>query len=131
MKILLVGFGNQGKKRWKTFRNNIVATVDKFYSGADFKNYKDVPLDMYNAVICCVPDKEKFNQVKFFLNNKKHVMLEKPFLVKDLKQLSKINHITKINKVCCYVAYNHRFEPSLKFLKKYLDEKKNWKNLLW
>lgn len=124
MKILLVGFGNQGKKRWNTFKNNIVATVDKFHSGADFKNYKDVPLHTYNAVICCVPDKEKFNQVKFFLNNKKHVMLEKPFFVNDLKQLSLINHITKINKVCCYAAYNHRFEPSLQFLKKKLDENK-------
>jgi len=123
MKILLVGLGNQGKKRFKTFKKKIVATVDKFNLKADFEDYKKVPLDIYDTVVSCVPDNEKFEQIKFFLKNKKHVMLEKPFLVDNIKKLKEIQTITKKNNICCYVAYNHRFEPSLKYLKKILDKK--------
>tara|TARA_B100002019_G_scaffold292852_2_gene317432 strand:- start:401 stop:1312 length:912 start_codon:yes stop_codon:yes gene_type:complete len=121
MKLLLVGYGNQGKKREKVFKQKIISIVDKYSKKIKYNSIYEVPLSDYDAAICSVPDGEKFEIINYLINNNKHVMVEKPFNVKKLKKLDELNRLCKKNKTCCYVAYNHRFEPSILRAKKILN----------
>ena len=80
-------------------------------------------LDIYDTVFICVPDSEKLKIVEYCIKNKKHCLIEKPFLVKNTKILNKIDKLSKKNKVICYIAYNHRFEPGLLNIKKIMKSK--------
>jgi len=107
LRIVVVGYGIQGKKRHKLLPH-CVAIVDPVAKEAQYKAVESVPLDAYDAALVCVPDQEKYAVVKYLLSNKKHVLVEKPILfnsqqVQEIKQLS--------NSAVCYTAYNHRFEP--------------------
>ena len=62
MSILIVGLGNQGKKRLKYISKNKVYCVDiksKFKKFKKFKNYKKVPLNLFSSTFLCLPDKFK------------------------------------------------------------------------
>ena len=67
--------------------------------------------------------KKKVTLIKYLLNKKKHLLVEKPLvnfndkLFKDLK-----NTICK-NNLNFYTAYNHRFEPHFIKMKEYLQKK--------
>ena len=37
----------------------------------DYKNIKDVPKEIYDAVLVCTPDELKFKTIKYFITNKK------------------------------------------------------------
>ena len=62
-------------------------------------------------------DHEKLKIVNYCIKNKKNVLLEKPFLVKRNKILTDLEKHAQKQKVVCYTAYNHRFEPSIKKMK--------------
>ncbi len=55
------------------------------------------------------------------LANKKHVLVEKPLIIKKLKVFNDLEKKARKNKVVCYVAYNHRFEPNILKLKNLID----------
>ena len=110
MKAIIVGMGVQGKKRKRFLGNDFVYTVDKFEK-ADFKSIYKVPLNKFDTVFACVPDHEKFKIVNFCINNKKHVLLEKPFIVKNSKIFFDLEKRARKKRIVCYTAYNHRFEP--------------------
>ena len=66
MKVAIVGFGIQGKKRLKFLKKNEVSCiVDPKFKNADYKLIKNVPLTSYDTAIVCSPDKEKRNIVKY------------------------------------------------------------------
>ena len=71
LKYLIVGMGVQGNKRKQYIKKSNFLSVD-ITNNADFKNIEDVPLDKYNAVIICVPDKQKLSIIKIsiFPSNK-------------------------------------------------------------
>jgi predicted dehydrogenase len=115
--------GIQGIKRKKYLGNDFIYSVDKFKS-ADFKSISDVPLKDYDAVFICLPDDEKFKVVKYCIENKKHILIEKPIFFKDLKNFSRLQKMARQNKVVCYTAYNHRFEPHFIKMKKIINSKK-------
>ena len=79
MRIVIVGMGVQGQKRKKIIGKDFKCSVDKF-KAANFKSIYEVPLNKYDAVIICVPDKEKLSIVYYCIKNQKHVLVEKPFL---------------------------------------------------
>ena len=110
MKAVVVGMGVQGKKRKTILGKNFVYSVDKFIK-SDFKKLSDVPKDHYDTVFACVPDREKINIVNYCINNKKHVLVEKPFLSKNNKIFKNLQKKAIRKKIVCYTAYNHRFEP--------------------
>ncbi len=122
-KYLVVGLGVQGKKRASVDKKNLVGTVDLLNQKADYKKIYDVPLDLYNSAYVCVPDNKKISIIKYLLENKKNVLVEKP-LISNKKKLQKIFDLAKKNKCILYVAYNHRFEPFLVKIKNFLREKK-------
>ncbi len=122
-KYLVIGLGVQGKKRVKIDRKNLVGTVDILNKKADYEKIEDVPLNLYNSAYVCVPDKEKIKIIKYLIKNKKNILVEKP-LISSEKQLKQIFSSAKKNRCILYVAYNHRFEPFLLKIKKFLEEKK-------
>lgn len=122
MKIIIVGMGVQGKKRKAFAKKDLVATVDTIRP-ADYTNINKVPTNTYDAVILCVPDNQKIKLLQFCLQNKKHVMVEKPLISKKIEILNKIKNRFKKNKLILYTAYNHRFEPHFIRMKKLLESK--------
>ncbi len=122
MKAIVVGMGVQGTKRKKYLGKDFVFSVDKF-KNADYKTIFDVPLDAYDAVLLCVPDKKKIKIINYCIKNKKHILVEKPLLLNSSKDFFHLNKYANKNKVILYTAYNHRFEPILLKLNKLIKRK--------
>ena len=123
MKVVVVGMGVQGNKRKKFLGKEFVYSVDR-YKKADFKSLYDVPLNDYNAVLVCVPDREKFKIINYCIKNKKHVLVEKPLISNNGKIFRKLKKSINKKKIVIYTAYNHRFEPNIFEMKKLIKNKK-------
>ena len=123
MKTIIVGMGVQGQKRKKFLGKDFVYSVDKF-KRADFRSIYQVPLNKFDTVFLCVPDHEKLKIINYCINHKKHVLLEKPFIVNNSKILINLEKRARKRKVVCYTAYNHRFEPIIIKLKNLIKSKK-------
>ncbi len=121
MKTIVIGMGVQGNKRKKFLGKNFVASVDK-YKKAKYRNIKEVPLSIYDSAYICTPDDQKKSLIRYLIDNKKNILVEKPFIGLE-KNLKMINKIIKKNKSFFYTAYNHRFEPSLIKLQKIIKNK--------
>ena len=111
MKVVVVGLGVQGYKRCKHAGADCVATVDPINKEALYRDLRDVPLDTYDAVLACVPDKPKIELLRYCVDHRKHVLVEKPLWVEKDGQIIELEKHAQTNKVVCYTAYNHRFEP--------------------
>lgn len=111
MNIVVVGLGVQGYKRRKHAGADCVATVDPLNMEANYRDLRHVDLDTYDAVLACVPDEPKIDLLRYCLENKKHVLIEKPLWAIDDQQIIELEKLALKNKVVCYTAYNHRFEP--------------------
>lgn len=120
MRVVIAGFGVQGRKRKSVAGTGVVAVVDPVVPGADRKHIKEVPLASYDAACVCVPDPEKLPLLRHLLSNGKHVLVEKPLLgtPDEIQELKKLAHA---GQAACYTAYNHRFEPHIARLKTVLD----------
>ena len=111
MKAIVVGLGVQGNKRREHAGEDYVASADPYNSEADFNDIRDVNLDTYDAVLACVPDKPKIELLRYCVEHKKHVLVEKPLWVEKENQIVELEKRARTNQVVCYTAYNHRFEP--------------------
>ena len=123
LRIIIVGYGIQGKKRHK-YAKNIFAIVDPIAPEADFKTLEEVPLDRFDAALVCTGDEEKFNLISYLINRKKHVLVEKPLFFKNKEIYIEFEKLCKKNNVYLYSAYNHRFEPHFIKMKKCLSSNK-------
>ena len=91
-KVLLVGYGNQGKKREKVEFNKIIGTVDPKINTANYRKVQEVPLSKFDIAYLCCPDNQKGEILKYLVKNKKHVLVEKPlFPIKEKSLLFKSN----------------------------------------
>jgi scyllo-inositol 2-dehydrogenase (NADP+) len=120
MNVGIIGFGNQGVKRFKLLKKNVKFIFDQNKNVTHFNKIEDLPLDKVSAVFLCVPDNIKSKLIKFFLKKKKHILVEKPLLINN-KELDEINKLSK-KKYLVYTAYNHRFEPNIINLKKKISK---------
>ena len=111
MNVVVVGLGVQGYKRRKHAGADCVATVDPLNMEANYRDLCHVDPDTYDAVLACVPDEPKIDLLRYCLENKKHVLIEKPLWAIDDQQIIELEKLAIKNKVVCYTAYNHRFEP--------------------
>jgi scyllo-inositol 2-dehydrogenase (NADP+) len=123
MKVVVVGMGNQGRKRAKVASSDLVATVDPFHPDANYKAIEEVPLNSYEAALVCTPDDAKPKILAYLLANKKHVLVEKPLLGDAELSLGQLKGLAERNNVVCYTAYNHRFEPHIVRVKQLMDAK--------
>ncbi len=124
MKVIVVGYGVQGVKRKKTAGKDFFASVDPYKKNADFKDISDVDDDKYNAALLCVPDEQKVKLIKFFADRGKHVLVEKPLFSKNFKLINELEKKFKKNNLVLYSAYNHRFEPHFRQMKKLIQSKR-------
>ena len=74
MKTVVVGLGVQGKKRRKFISPNSIVSVDPYVAEADYRFIEDIPLNIYDTVLICVPDNLKLKIIKYCLENKKNVL---------------------------------------------------------
>lgn len=117
-------FPRSGNKRIKILnKKNFYASVDKKNKKATFKNIKDAPLNNYDSVFICTPDSEKLKIINYCLKNKKHILVEKPINIGLNKKIKQIEKIANKSKLIVYTAYNHRFEPHFKNIKKLIEQK--------
>jgi len=111
MRVIVVGLGIQGNKRKQIAGADVVATVDPLVPGADYRSIEEAPADSYDAALLCIPDDPKVRLVRFLLEHKKNILLEKPLISENQSDLEEIAVLAKREGVVCYTAYNHRFEP--------------------
>jgi predicted dehydrogenase len=110
MRVIVIGHGNQGRKRCAVAGDDVVAIVDPVSPGASQKDLRAVPVDSYDAAIVCTPDGVKVELLDFLVRNGRHVLVEKP-LVGTPDQLLALEARAIENRVVLQTAYNHRFEP--------------------
>jgi scyllo-inositol 2-dehydrogenase (NADP+) len=121
MRVVVVGLGNQGRKRRAIAGADAVATVDPINSEADHRALGDVPLGSYDAALVCTPDDVKIELLTYLLDHGKHVLVEKPLLAPDTAALEQISALARRGRAVCYTAYNHRFEPHFIRMKETVD----------
>ncbi len=111
MRVIVIGLGVQGHKR-RTFAGaDFVATVDPKNPDADYRALSDVPLESYDAALCCIPDGPKVEILTELLQNGKHALVEKPLWAPEDAALEALQDLARSKGVVLYTAYNHRFEP--------------------
>ena len=121
MRVVVVGLGVQGHKRKAVAGNEAVATVDPVNPEARYKRLEDVPLEAYDAALVCTPDEVKIALLTHLLSNRKHLLVEKPLFAENNETLERLKGLAAKNRVTCYTAYNHRFEPHFVRMKELLD----------
>jgi len=124
MKTVIIGLGNQGKKRYKSVGKDCAATVDPINKDADYKTIKDVPISIYDSAIISVQENYKLEIINYLIKFKKNILVEKPLYFKDKIKLKNIFDKAKKNRVVLYVAYNHRFEKSISYISKIIKNNK-------
>jgi predicted dehydrogenase len=121
MKAIVVGMGVQGLKRKKFLKKNFKYSVDPVKK-SNFKTIEEVPINLYDSVYACIPDDKKLRIIKYALEKKKNVLVEKPLIGKN-SEIKKIEKLAQKKKLFIYTAYNHRFEPALIEAKKIISKK--------
>ena len=121
MRVLQVGLGNQGCKRCDVAGKDIIARVDPINAEAEYKSLYEVPVASFDAAILSIPDTLKLGLAEYLISKGKHVLVEKPLLARDGRQIAELAKLARSTGAVCYTAYNHRFEPNIKALKSLLD----------
>jgi predicted dehydrogenase len=125
MKVVIVGYGVQGKKR-KLYlkKTEFICFVDPYLKDSNYRLIEDVPKHLYDTVFICTPDNAKLKIIEYCIKNKKNCLIEKPFPFCDLKRIKYLEKLSNKNKVICYIAYNHRFEPFIHKIDNFLKSNK-------
>lgn len=121
MRVVVIGLGVQGQKRSKFAGKDLIATIDPINTAANYRDIRDISLNEYDIAIVCTPDQQKFQLLNYLLENKKHVLVEKPLNIGSKQKFKHLENLAKTNNLVCYTAYNHRFEPHFVNLKKIID----------
>ena len=133
LNIGVVGIGYLGKYHLEKFISNkqcdtkwvVDTNLDNInLNGHDSiqksSNYKEILNDI-DAISLVTPTKMHFKIAKFFLENKKHVLIEKP-MTETVAQAKKLVDLAKKNKVILQVGHLERFNPVMKRLTKEISD---------
>ena len=125
--IGIIGIGYLGKFHLEKFINNKhcnnIYAVDnnietlkslKIADIVKIKDYKRIINDI-DAVSIVTPTKLHYKIAKYFLTNKKHVLIEKP-MTERISEAKKLIDIAKKNHVILQVGHLERFNPVMKKL---------------
>jgi len=128
IRIGVIGLGYLGKFHFEKYRQNrsvnLTCAVDQKIKNLEFINderiiktdkYTDI-IDNVDAVSIVTPTNTHFRIAKFFLENKKHVLLEKP-MTETVAQATKLNNLAKTNKCVLQIGHLEQFNPAIKKLK--------------
>ena len=144
LNISIIGYGYWGKKLARNFNNsesfNLVSIVDKkkinlnsakrIYPSINlYSNYKVAIKESFtDLVVISTPTSTHYKIAKFALENHKNVLVEKPLSL-TLKEVKKLNKISKNKKRMIFVDYPFLFSGTISYIKKIIDQKKYGKIL--
>ena len=134
VKIAVIGIGYLGEfhaQKYKVNKNaDLIGIVDtnnqrcKEISGKigvkSYIDYKSI-IDEVDAVSIVVPTNLHYKIAKYFIENKKHVLIEKPF-ASNVSEARKLKKISEKNKVILQIGHLERFNKAFVELK---DKVKN------
>ena len=125
--IGIIGLGYLGNFHYQKFHNSSLCTI-KWVIDNDIKTYKKIEdkkikkgkdfhkiVDEVDAVSIITPTKTHYDIAKFFLKNKKHVLLEKP-MTENASQANELIKIARKNKIILQIGHLERFNPVMKKL---------------
>lgn len=134
LKTAVVGAGHLGTYHAEKFYNiensDLVAICDpdtekaktlaEKYSCEAFGDYKEIT-DKVDAVLIAAPTPFHFEIAKHFIENGKHVLIEKP-ITTTVEEAEKLCELASEKKVILQVGHVERFNPALVSAKKQLKE---------
>jgi predicted dehydrogenase len=120
MRIGIIGLGNQGKKRLKYLRDQVLWTVDPLDSEASDRYLSDLLLRSVDTVLVCVPDVFKFEYLSRIAAFGKNILVEKP-LILGKTQFKKLYEEMQLHQIFIYEAFNHRFYKNIIEIKQIVD----------
>ena len=128
IKVGVIGLGYLGKFHYQKYKANrhasLVAVVDtndaninKLESNKVIKtnDYREL-IDIVDAVSIVTPTTTHYKLAKFFLENKIHVLLEKP-MTETVGQAKTLNAIAKKNNCVLQIGHLEQFNPAIRKLK--------------
>jgi predicted dehydrogenase len=128
IRVGVIGLGYLGKFHYQKYKLNrsvnLTSVVDQQIENLDFIDSKKIIktdkyaniIDSVDAVSIVTPTKTHYKIAKFFLENKKHVLLEKP-MTETVPQANKLNSLAKRNKCILQIGHLEQFNPAVKKLK--------------
>ena len=128
IRVGVIGLGYLGKFHYQKYKLNrsvnLTSVVDQQIENLDFIDSKKIIktdkyaniIDNVDAVSIVTPTKTHYKIAKFFLKNKKHVLLEKP-MTETVPQANKLNSLAKRNKCILQIGHLEQFNPAVKKLK--------------
>lgn len=130
-KIIIIGFGSIGQRRYNNvramgFKNVHAYDVDKSKIKGDVKRVSALgrkTLEMFDVAFICNPTGAHAKTAFLCARADCHLFVEKP-LSHSLKDVDALIRICKAKKLITMVGCNMRFHPCLQFIKKYLDTRK-------
>jgi predicted dehydrogenase len=144
--ILLVGFGYWGPILARNFQSSLIFNIYAICDSSKinlkkakniypntffFSNYKKaIKNSNIDLVIISTPTNTHYKIAKYSLENKKHVVCEKPLCLK-LNEVEKLISISKKNKTFLFVDYPFIYSESVNFIKDLINDKKLGKPLIY
>ena len=133
IRVGVIGLGYLGKFHFEKYSSNksvkLTSIVDIDKKNLDLVNskeiykstsYKDM-IGKVDAVSIVTPTVTHFSIAKFFLDNKVHVLLEKP-MTESVTQAKKLNEIAKKTRRILQIGHLEQFNPAIRKLKSLLNE---------
>ncbi len=135
--VAIIGYGYWGPKLARNFQNsnffNIKYIIDKSNKNLQkakidhplcklLNNYKLINQSDVDLIVIASPTKFHFVIAKYFLKNT-NVLIEKPLSLK-LKEVKKLELISKKSKKLLFVDYPFLFSGSINYIKKIIETKK-------
>ena len=134
VKIAVIGIGYLGEfhaQKYKANKNaDLIGVVDtnkqrseEISNSIGVKSYNDYKsiIDQVDAVSIVVPTNLHYKIAKFFIENKKHVLIEKPF-ASNTAEARKLKNISEKNQTILQIGHLERFNKAFIELK---DKVKN------
>lgn len=116
MNIGVIGYGRMGKHHCNIYRKikgiKNVYICDSKYKG--FNLDKLLKIKLLDAVSICTPDETHYEIARKCLQNKVHVLVEKPFVLNP-KHGKELIRLAKKNKCILMVGHLTRFNPAIQF----------------
>lgn len=119
--ILIIGYGNQGRKRFKIVNkpNYNVSIYDPNIVRYSNKNVLDLKYDF--IFLCCTDLFKDYYLEKTLIKNYSKILIEKP-LVLNKNNFLKIKNLCRKKKI--YVSYNHVYDEGVESFISHLKKKK-------
>ena len=131
MNIVIIGFGELGKKYFKLlkkYKKINISIIEKKKQSSKIKFYEHVKFlprsKNYYLLIICTPPKERLKIFKSIDGLKiENIICEKP-IANSFNELKKINKIVNKNKIKIYTNYIRKFINEFQYLNKLINSKK-------